>query len=97
VKVKWSENALNDLIRLAEFIERDNPRAAKEFAAKLFRKADILKEQPLCGRKVPEFDDPKLRELIEGNYRLVYKAERNSITILTVFEGRRLFPEIKEK
>jgi len=33
-----------------------------------------------------------IRELIEGNYRIVYQVFSDKLVILTVFEGHRLFP-----
>ena len=40
---------------------------------------------------VPEIGDPIIREAILGNYRLVYRLKRDSIELLTVFHGSRLF------
>jgi toxin ParE1/3/4 len=44
------------------------------------------------GRWVPELPESKLRELIEGNYRIVYRVRGKTVQILTVFEGHRRFP-----
>lgn len=43
------------------------------------------------GRIVPEISNPAIRELIFKGYRIVYKLETNSVTIVTVFEGHRMF------
>jgi toxin ParE1/3/4 len=34
---------------------------------------------PGSGRVVPEFNNKQLRELIEGNYRIVYRFESNEL------------------
>jgi hypothetical protein len=47
---------------------------------------------PLSGRKVPEFWRDDIRELIEGNYRIVNQVFSDRLVILTVFEGHALFP-----
>ena len=44
------------------------------------------------GRVVPEYRRADLREFVEGNYRIVYLARTQTIEVLTVFEGHRLFP-----
>ena len=45
------------------------------------------------GRIVPEIGSFNIRELIEGNYRIVYRYSREKIEILTVFEGHKLLKE----
>ena len=37
----------------------------------------------------------EIRELIEGNYRIVYQVFEDRLVILTVFEGHALFPDDK--
>ncbi len=39
---------------------------------------------------VPDLSRIELRELIEGNYLIVYRLLDSSIIILTVFEGHKL-------
>jgi toxin ParE1/3/4 len=46
----------------------------------------------LMGRTVPELPESKLRELVEGNYRIVYRVRRKTVEILTVFESHRQLP-----
>jgi plasmid stabilization system protein ParE len=47
---------------------------------------------PLRGRRVPEFADRELRELILRNYRMVYRVRGSAVEVLTVFEAHRLIP-----
>lgn len=45
----------------------------------------ILKTNILVGRKVPEIQDDKIREIFEGNYRVVYRiVSEHQIDILTI-------------
>lgn len=41
---------------------------------------------------MPELARPDVRELIEGTYRIVYLGGPETVHILTVFHGARLFP-----
>jgi hypothetical protein len=41
---------------------------------------------------VPEFLRDDMRELIEGNYRIVYQVLPDRLVVLTVFERHQLFP-----
>ena len=50
---------------------------------------------PLAGRKVPELLREDIRELIEGNYRIVYQVFEDRLVVLNVFEGHHLL--LREK
>jgi len=89
MKVSWSPESLNRLIEIEAFIAEDNASKAIEFTDYIVSKSSIIMENPEIGRVVPEFSDPKLRELIIKGYRLVYRIVENHIEILTVFEGPR--------
>lgn len=83
--------ALDDLAAIAAFIGRDSAKYASLFLYKVFERADVLKDHPQIGRIVPETDDETIRELIEGNYRIIYKIRTNKrIEILTVHYSAKL-------
>jgi plasmid stabilization system protein ParE len=46
---------------------------------------------PLSGRIVPEFSDPRYREIIYGNYRIVYRTNGPACEILAVVHASRDF------
>tara|TARA_Y100000590_G_C15525688_1_gene941137 strand:+ start:533 stop:829 length:297 start_codon:yes stop_codon:yes gene_type:complete len=91
MKIVWTRQALERLEEIEDFISRDSSSRAVKFIDKLIKKGDSLESQPKCGRVVPEFGSPDIREIIEGNYRIVYRLKKSRIEILTVFEGHRLF------
>jgi len=45
---------------------------------------------PEFGRLVPEDLSQTYRELIFGNYRIVYRYSANTVTIVTVIHGARI-------
>jgi toxin ParE1/3/4 len=49
-----------------------------------------LAEFPLSGRKVPEFEDESIRELIAYSYRIIYVVEQGEVLIAAVIHGRRM-------
>ena len=49
-----------------------------------------LEDFPASGRMVPEANDPAVREIILGNYRIVYRVEQELVETLTVYHGARL-------
>ncbi len=56
---------------------------------KILEKTLILENMPLSGRIVPESDDERFRELIIGNYRIIYEYDKRIVHILTVHHSKR--------
>lgn len=50
----------------------------------LLGKTDQLRELPRSGRIVPEYSDPNLREIIEGDYRLIYRIKDEKVYVQLV-------------
>jgi addiction module RelE/StbE family toxin len=91
VKVVWTDNALADLDDIGAFIQRESIRYAQLTVSTLFEAVDILETQPLVGKKLKEFKDPRLRQLIRGSYRIVYQViSLQQINIITVHHCSRL-------
>jgi len=92
MKVFWTEQAFERLKEISDYISVDSATAASEFINRIIERGENLGRFPKAGRKVPEIDSKEIREIIEGNYRLVYRIRKNSVEILTVFECHREFP-----
>ena len=91
VEINWTFQSLNDIENISEFISKDSEKYAKVQAERFFNTVKILDTHPKAGRTVPEISDRKIRELICGNYRIVYKiVNENLIDILTIHHGNRL-------
>lgn len=71
MRILWTEHALACLTGIEEFVAEDDPAAAVLLTEKLIARTEILKDHPLAGRRVPELRKSSLRELVEGNYRIV--------------------------
>ena len=72
-EITWTPFALEDLQSIYNYISKDSVTYAGRFVDKLINKVDILEDHPQIGRIVPEFENEVIRELIEGNYRIIYK------------------------
>ena len=81
MKIVWTEHALNCLIEIEEFIARDDPAAAVFLVETLIERTELLKDYPEAGRRVPELPKSSLREIIEGNYRIVYRVQQQVVEI----------------
>jgi addiction module RelE/StbE family toxin len=89
VKVIWTQLALDDLKAIHEYISKDSKTYADRFIQKLIGRVDQLELFPQSGRVVPEFDSETLRELIEGNYRIVYKTMPGYVAVIRVHHSSR--------
>jgi plasmid stabilization system protein ParE len=56
---------------------------------KVLSQVRILAQFPRSGRKVPEFDDDNVRELIVYSYRVIYRIQENGVVIAAVIHGKR--------
>ena len=90
VRINWTFQAKKDLNAIAEYISKDSKRYAKLQVIRLKNRTRILKIQIRTGKIVPEINQENIRELIEGNYRIIYKiVENNQIDILTIHHSAR--------
>lgn len=92
VQIKWTTRALNDLKEIYEFIAIDSDRYAQIQVEKIQDSVANLSQFPSLGRKVPEFPHLSYREVLVGDYRTIYRVdkEQNYILIMSVVHGRRL-------
>ena len=89
-EVRWTAQAADDLELIAEFIAHDSPQYASLFVIDVLAAVERLVRFPESGRVVPETNDPKVREIILGNYRIVYRRRADVAEILTIHHGARL-------
>jgi toxin ParE1/3/4 len=70
---------LSDLDNIHDYIARDSPFYAQKTIQEFFDRVSVLADYPEIGREVPEYMLKDIRELIEGNYRIFYKVQKNTI------------------
>ena len=92
MKIIWSPLAIDRASEIAEYIARDKPSAAEKWVNTIFSKVEQLRSSPEIGRIVPEIRNEQFRELIYGNYRIIYRVEKKQISILTIRHGRQILP-----
>ena len=83
-QINWTKKSLKDLRAINDYISLDSTFYAARFISKLIRRVDQLIEFPESGRMVPEKNVHEIRELIEGNYRIFYRLQKEKITILRI-------------
>jgi toxin ParE1/3/4 len=97
MKIIWSPLAVDRVSEIAAYIAQENPDAAENWVNTVFKKVEDLKSFPESDRIIPETENKTIRELIYGNYRLIYRLEEKRISVLTVRHGKQILPvdEIK--
>ncbi|MDO8930625.1 MAG: type II toxin-antitoxin system RelE/ParE family toxin [Bacteroidota bacterium] len=94
VKIIWTQLALADLKNIHDYISTESPVYANRMIEKLIARVTLLNSFPESGRIVPEFEQKSIRELIEGNYRIVYKIHPDHIGIARVHHTAKLLRKI---
>ncbi|MFZ2630561.1 MAG: type II toxin-antitoxin system RelE/ParE family toxin [Desulfosalsimonadaceae bacterium] len=96
--IVWSPLAVDRISEIADYIAQDKPTAAEKWIQTVFSKVEQLKASPEIGRIVPEIGNDQFRELIYGNYRIIYRIEAERISVLTIHHGKQILPiqEISE-
>ncbi len=63
-------------------------RAAELVSERIVARVRQLELFPELGRRVPEFEDADIREIIERPYRIIYEVLEEEVVILAVRHGR---------
>ena len=88
-EIVWTEPALDDLEKIAEYIALDKLSAAQVLVQKVITRVDTLSQSPNSGRKVPELSPSKYKEVIVGPCRVFYRVSEGTVYILHVMRVER--------
>ena len=90
VQIRWTRQSIKDLSDIFEYISKDSKKYAKRQIVRIKARSQILKTNPRVGKLVPELTKSDFRELIEGNYRIIYKVLNDKhVDILTMHQSAR--------
>jgi toxin ParE1/3/4 len=94
-QVVWSNAAIDDLQRLREYFEPLLQNLLIKLVDQLIGRTRSLANFPQSGRTVPEFADPIIREVLSGNYRIVYRYEQSDrVEIVRIFHSAQLLSQL---
>ncbi len=87
VEIRWTPQSIEDI----ENIAADSSKYADIQVERFFEIENVLCSYPRHGRIVPELNEDNIREIVMGNYRIMYQIVNDKlISILTVHHSRRL-------
>ena len=78
-RIIWSPTALRRAEQISDHIAQDSIREAVKWLNRLFDAVKRLESFPDSGRMVPELDSEKIREILFGDYRIIYQMDETSI------------------
>lgn len=91
MKILISDSALSDLETIKKYyINEGASHVGENFVLNIITHIETLTENPNIGRKVPEFNEENIRELIHVPFRIVYLKEVNYVHIVRVWRSERL-------
>jgi toxin ParE1/3/4 len=96
VKIVWTELSILDLKEIFDYIAENSNRYAIITSNKIYQRVQGIADNPFSDRIVAEFNEKSIRELIEGNYRIIYRIKNDiQIDILRVYHSARLLKRNK--
>jgi plasmid stabilization system protein ParE len=91
VKITIARSALNDLQEIKTYyLEQGVPDFGQKFVKAILKNVQRLRDHPDSGRKVPEFDQEHIREIIHPPFRVVYLRNVSSVNLVRVWRSERL-------
>jgi toxin ParE1/3/4 len=88
-KLIWTEPAIFDLRAIAEFIELDNLKAAKQLVKEVLSQVEKLTNFPKMGKVPKSISDLSYRELVIPPCRIFYRTEKQTVYIIAVMRAER--------
>ena len=93
MRVYWTPEAIARLHDIESHIAEESPLAAKRVAARLVNRTRQLATVAHSGRRLPEYPDTPLRELLERPYRIIYRVIDEEVQIVTMMHYRQRLPK----
>jgi len=91
MKINWTQPALYAAQDIKSFIEKDSPLYAEKFILKLIKRIELLRLHPDSGTHIPGYEKKNIRQIIVGNYRVIYQHSDAGVLILHIVHGKRDF------
>lgn len=88
MRIQWSSAARRDLVRLHDFLQPVNPRAAAKVMKLLVAAADRLAEHPEAAPLSGDYGGRNVRSIIIGDYNMHYEVTLTTIFIVRIWHTR---------
>jgi plasmid stabilization system protein ParE len=89
VRVFWTDAALGQLESIRDYFARTSPEYAQRLVERIVNCSERIAAFPRSGRMVPEYEIDEVRQVIEGQYRIIYLIKDDQIEILALIHTSR--------
>lgn len=86
MKIVYSSLSKEQLYNIKEYISLDNKKNAIIFLSKIKNKIEILATYPYLGKINTTFNLDNIRDFVIFGYKIIYKINRESILILSIYK-----------
>jgi len=87
-KIVWTDEALAWLQDIGNYLSEVDAGAAAKVTEGIYRKTQILIDNPQIGFRLAEVTDREVRILLYGHYRIVYEfGNGNTAYVLAIFHS----------
>ncbi len=91
MKLNIARSALRDLQDIqAYYLRQGVPEVGQNFVRTVLEKVQRLTVHPDSGRKVAEFDQEQIRELIYPPFRIVYLRHPEVVSLVRIWRSERI-------
>jgi toxin ParE1/3/4 len=90
-EVIWTEPALNALDEIADHIALEDYEAARRLVSKVFKKVELLEDNPKLGNIPKDLRHTPYRRLVINPVYVYYRAEGDDIVIISIDRTERDF------
>jgi len=91
-QINWLPGALEDMARLRQFIQKNNPLASQKAGQRILSAVNILLKNPKAGMPSLDEDCEAFRDLYapfgRGGYTIRYRLKQQTIIIVRVWHSR---------
>ena len=85
MKVNFSHDSKEFLLKLKTHIAEDNPSRAKIYTTKLVSRVKDMLQHPYIGKVNLTFNDESIREIVLDGIKIIYKIYPNSVAVVMMY------------
>ena len=86
MKINFSHDSKEFILKLKSHIGLDNPSRAKSYIVKLVLRIRDMLQHPYIGKVNATFDDESIREIILDGMKIIYKIYPKSVAVVMIYK-----------
>lgn len=83
-QILWTEKGLRQLESIRSYLETNNPFHSDRYITRMLRRIGLLGSFPESGELQPQYRGGNIRQIIFGNYRIIFQSSTQAVIILAI-------------